>query len=190
LDSPEGGAIRNNGFEGVTVSSDGKYLVAAIQRDFSDDKSGDRKYARIGRYDLEKESWDFFLYPLEATKTKKDWIGLSEIVNLGDDLFAVIERDKQVGGAAKLKAVYVFSLNGLTPFKGSIKPDSSLSGSIVSKKFLLDLLPAFAPFEKVEGLTVAGDGVIWAVLDNDGGELGTILKPVGYLPDAVKTLAR
>ena len=189
VDSPQGGSIRNNGFEGVTISSDGRYLLAAIQRDFADDKTDGVKYARIGRYDLKDKTWDFFLYPLENTETKKDWIGLSEIVNLGDDLYAVIERDKQVGGAAKLKAVYVFSLDGLTPFKGSLTKDSKIEGSVISKMLLLDVLNSFAPFEKVEGLAVSQNGVIWAVLDNDGGEVDTVLKAVGYLPDAVKALA-
>ena len=190
IDSPQSGAIRGNGFEGVAVSSCGRYLLAAIQRDYADDKSGDRKFARIGRYDLQGESWEFFLYPLEKTTTKKDWIGLSDILNLGYEFYAVIERDKQVGGAAKLKAVYVFTLNGLKPFEGLLKEDSATDGAVIEKTLMLDLLSAFTPLEKLEGLAVSSSGVIWAVLDNDGGEVGSMLKAVGYLPDALKALEK
>ena len=188
VDSAQGGFIRKNGFEGVTVSSCGRYLLAVIQRGYKDDETDGQKYARIGRYDLKNGAWTFFLYPLEDTKTKKDWIGLSEIVNLGHNLYAVVERDKQVGGAAKLKAVYCFTLDGLTPFDGLLKKDSAIDGSVIEKTRLLDLLPDFCPFEKLEGLTVAADGTVWAALDNDGGEVESVLRAVGFLPDVLKSL--
>ena len=35
VDSPSGRKITSNGFEGVAVSSDGRYLVVAIQRPYS-----------------------------------------------------------------------------------------------------------------------------------------------------------
>jgi hypothetical protein len=170
IDSADGGVIRNNGFEGVTISSDGRYLLAPIQREYAKDaKVNGVSYARIARYDLKTDAWDFFLYPLEKTDTKGDWIGLSEIVNLGKDKYAVIERDKLIGGAAKLKAVYTFSLNGLKPFAGLTEETSTVAGSAIKKTNVLELKSTIAPFEKLEGLTVTPDGKVWAAVDNDGG---------------------
>ncbi|MFC4307107.1 esterase-like activity of phytase family protein [Cohnella boryungensis] len=184
IDSAEGGIIRNNGFEGVTISTDGRYLVAAIQREYAKDaKVGGVNYTRIARYDLKEEAWEFFLYPLEATETKGDWIGLSEIVNVGDDHYAVIERDKMNGGAAKLKAVYTFSLAGLQPFAGVTEENSDIKASTIKKTKVMDLKSTIAPFEKLEGLTVSRDGKVWAAVDNDGGAHLSSLHHVGSLKD-------
>ncbi|XEC94027.1 esterase-like activity of phytase family protein [Paenibacillus tarimensis] len=187
VETKEGGWIRNNGFEGIAISSDGKYLVAAIQREYKTDEAvGGILYTRIARYDLTNETWDFFLYPLETTTTDGDWIGLSEIVNLGGDRYAVIERDKQIGGAVNLKAVYTFTLEGLTPFQGLITESSDLSKSVVTKKQVLDLRDAFAPFEKIEGMTVTPDGSVWTALDNDGGEVKSVIYKAGMAAELLK----
>ncbi|MBW5448852.1 hypothetical protein GE107_22685 [Cohnella sp. CFH 77786] len=187
IDSADGGVIRNNGFEGVAVSSDGRYLLAAIQREYAaDQKVGGTSYTRIARYDLQQNSWDFFLYPLEKTSVKGDWIGLSEIVNLGNDRFAVIERDKQVGGAAKLKAVYTFTLDGLKPFAGVTEETSDIAGSVIRKTKALELKDTIAPFEKLEGLTVTPDGKVWAAVDNDGGQHLSGLFAVANVKDILK----
>ena len=184
IDSAESGLIRSNGFEGVTISSDGSSLIAAIQRQFSDDEANDGVlYTRIGVYSIADETWDFFLYPLDPTAEASNWIGLSEIINLGDDVFAVIERDKEIGGAAVLKKVYTFSLDGLSPYEGLVTADSDLSGAVIEKSELFDVLDEFAPFEKVEGLALAADGDIWAALDNDGGELKSVLVNLGPVPN-------
>lgn len=187
IDSAEGGFIRNNGFEGVTLSSDGRYLLAPIQREYAKDtKVNGVSYARIARYDLKTSAWDFFLYPLENTNTKGDWIGLSEIVNLGKDKYAVIERDKLIGGAAKLKSVYTFTLDGLKPFNGLTEETSSVAGSVVKKSMVLDLTATIAPFEKLEGLTVTANGKVWAAIDNDGGNHLSGLYTVANLKDINK----
>ncbi len=182
VDSPAGGLIRGQGFEGVAVSDDGRYLLAPIQRGYGDDAVIDgRSYTRIARYDLESDAWDFFLYPLEQTAIEDDWIGLSEITNIGGGRYAVIERDKMIGARAHLKKVYVFSLDGVEPSDGVLTPDANLSGRVIDKLELTDVLDEFAPFEKVEGLTVSADGMLWAALDNDGGELESRLVNLGSL---------
>ncbi|MCA8957753.1 MAG: esterase-like activity of phytase family protein, partial [Planctomycetes bacterium] len=48
-----GQKIRSNGFEGVAMSTDGRYLFAAIQRDFAGEFTSP-KYTRIARYDLQQ----------------------------------------------------------------------------------------------------------------------------------------
>ena len=64
VDSPTGGLISRQGFEGVAVSSDGKFLLAAIKSQYADEDPGNDGtfYTRIARYNLETGQWDFFLY--------------------------------------------------------------------------------------------------------------------------------
>lgn len=181
IESPEGGLIRKNGFEGVAVSADGHFLVAPIQRQF-DGETAD--FTRIARLDLQTLScekdgdvqvcsgeWDFFFYPLDETDNSKNWIGLSEIMAIGPDEYAVIERDKELGGKSKVKKIYAFSLAGLE------------NGDTIVKTEWADILPVFSPYEKVEGLALTPDGEIWVGLDNDGGEVESRLVNIGQLPD-------
>ncbi len=131
-------------------------------------------------------AWTFFLYPLEPTAVSGDWIGLSEITQLGGDRFAVIERDKQFGSAARLKRVYAFSLDGLVPFDGPVPEGTTgeqIAGSVIRKALIADVVEEFAPFEKVEGLTVTRSGKLWACLDNDGGGFEPRLVRVDRLDD-------
>lgn len=186
VDSPEGGLVRSNGFEGVAVSDDGRYLLAPIQRGYEDDDAvGGVEHTRIARYDLEEKTWDFFLYPLDPyTQEPEDpeeplVVGLSEIVNLPGDRYAVIERDDQVGGAAQIKRVYSFSLDGVAPSDGPLTPESDLAGKVIDKTLLVDVLDEFSPFEKVEGLALTSSGELWAGLDNDGGEVETLFVRLG-----------
>lgn len=171
IDSPGGGVIRSNGYEGVTVSDSGRFLLAPIQREYASDAVVDGvRHARIARYDLVAERWDFFLYPLDKTTTSGDWIGLSEITNLGGDRFAVIERDKLQGGTATVKRVYEFTLDGVEATDGGpIVAGASLSGRVIEKTPLRDVRSQTAPFEKLEGLAVTSSGRLWTAVDNDGG---------------------
>ncbi|MEO0481630.1 MAG: esterase-like activity of phytase family protein [Planctomycetota bacterium] len=169
------GTIRGNGFEGVTLSNDGRYLYACIQRQFNSEAA---THTRIARYDLTQiqdgsapnsdfrtgGDWEFFYYPLEAA-TGAGFIGLSEITMLPNGDFLVIERDQGIGAETALKAVYTFSLAGLVPDANGV-PDAA---DTVSKSLVLDVQAEFFPFEKVEGLALIG-GELWVGLDNDGGE--------------------
>jgi hypothetical protein len=78
-----------------------------------------------------------------------------------------IERDNQMGSAAKVKRLYRFSTAGLIPAEAGKAP------AVVKKTLVRELLPDLqAPngyvLEKVEGFTVAGNGRAFAVTDNDG----------------------
>jgi len=182
VDSANGGLIRSNGFEGVAVSNDGRYLLAAIQREYADDEANDGTlYARIARFDLQQRRWDFFLYPLDPTTTEDDWVGLSEITALPDGRFAVIERDKQLGGLARIKKVYAFSLDGVQSHRGLVTADSDLSSKVIVKNELTDILAETTPFEKAEGLALDNSGSLWLAVDNDGGEFMTPLVNLGAL---------
>ncbi|MEZ5964438.1 MAG: esterase-like activity of phytase family protein [Planctomycetota bacterium] len=177
--SAGGGRIRGNGFEGVTLSPDGRYLLACVQRQFNGEAA---THTRIARYDLEQirrgrapsnglrygGDWEFFYYPLEAA-TGAGFVGLSEILSVGDGTYLVIERDQGIGAPTRLKSVAAFRLDGLVPDTDGQPGEASGSDTVV-KALAVDVVPAFFPFEKVEGLAlVRGD--LWVCLDNDGGEV-------------------
>jgi hypothetical protein len=178
-----GRALTSNGFEGVTVSGDRRYLLVAVQRPFRGEQPVNGiAYTRIARYDLKLDRWEAFFYPLEAFPGT---IGLSEVTLMGrtrnhEDLYAVIERDNRLAASANLKRLYTFTLEDLVPVDVAtpVGP-GALGGATVTKTLLRDVLPLFTPFEKVEGLTRAADGSLWIGLDNDGGEVESRLVRLG-----------
>ncbi len=194
IDSPGGGVVRKNGFEGIAVSDDGRSLLAVIQREYEGEPQvGGRLHTRIAKYDLMTEEWEFFLYPLDLPPAAGGWVGLSEIVNLGGDRYAVIERDKEQGGAAEVKRIYQFSLDDVESTDGQPLPAGTtpedVEGKVIRKHFYADVLDEFAPFEKIEGLAVAGHGrnrVLWGNVDNDGGGHESRLVKLGRVKPAPK----
>ncbi|HYN27479.1 MAG TPA: esterase-like activity of phytase family protein, partial [Burkholderiales bacterium] len=156
-----------NGYEGVAIIGSGasEKVYVAFQREWRNDSSG---HVRIGEYVPSADTWRFFYYPLDAVASPAGgFVGLSELVSLGNGRFATIERDNQGGPDARIKKVYVFSIAGLTPQpQGGAFP-------VVTKYEALDLLPELQSFngwvlDKVEGLAVAADGKGYALTDNDG----------------------
>lgn len=155
--------LGKQGLEGVTASTDrhGREIVwVAVQRELSTDPAGT---VRLGRYDVAAGTWSWFGYRLNGTTVAGDWIGLSEITVVGDRL-AVIERDKLNGPAAALKRVYTVPLPGAAAAPGTLP--------VLPKTLAVDVLPALRAThgwtqEKLEGLTVAGDGQVYAITDND-----------------------
>jgi hypothetical protein len=166
---------RKNGFEGIAVTgAPGSEVVdTAIQRAWPGgcgDTNGVN--TKIGRYDAHKKEWTFVHFRLEP-EGDGGWIGLSELSLLPDSTFAVIERDKGWGHTtppnAELKAIYGVDLDG-AEFRTYDDPKGLAT---VDKNLLRDVLPAMAAAgiwtaEKLEGLTVAADGQVYAVTDNDG----------------------
>lgn len=186
--SATGGRVRNNGFEGMSISTDGRYLFAAIQRSFAGEFPTGTTYARIARYDLQQVAsstapqdglrtggnWEFFFYPFD-TNDADNWPGLSEITTVGADQFLVIERDKGIGAASTLKRIYAFSLRNLTP-----DADGMPSGGDTIAKFLVaDCVQEFSPFEKIEGIGISHFGDLWVNLDNDGGQVEPRMRNLG-----------
>lgn len=155
--------LAKQGFEGVTATTDQRgreVLWAALQREVSTDPAGT---VRLGRYDVTTGTWSWFGYRLASTSTAGDWMGLSEITVVGGKL-AVIERDKLNGPAARIKRVYTVDLPKTAAVPGPLR--------ILPKTLAYDVLPDLRATngwtqEKLEGLTVAGDGQVYAVTDND-----------------------
>lgn len=165
--------IGSNGVEGVAVTEiDGvEHVTVAIQRI----SNAVRDYTFIGQYNTATEEWTWSTYALEAASpdsetVSSDWIGLSEIVAIDDESFAVIERDKLNGPDAALKAVFVFDLQAGS---GADTLADAAAGNAVDKSLALDVLPLLKATngwvqEKLEGLAIAADGTVYAITDNDG----------------------
>lgn len=167
------------GLEGVTATTDaqGEHVWTILQRPLWEDPTAtdlepydDDNVARIGRYDVADGSWHWYGYRLSAPRQGSgDWMGLSEITAVDDDTFAVVERDKLNGPAARVKRVYTVDVpedeTGLAGLEGDLP--------VLDKRLAIDVLPALeAPNgwvqEKLEGFTIAADGALYGVTDNDG----------------------
>jgi hypothetical protein len=103
-------------------------------------------------------------YPTEPADT--GWVGLSEITLYGDHVY-IIERDNQIGDAAKLKKLYRVALSDLKP--------AALGGELptVAKEEVRDFIPDLKAtggyvVDKIEGFTIDVSGTGDAVTDNDG----------------------
>ena len=154
-------------FEGVAeFEMNGQPMVAvAVQREWQDDPAG---HTKIAIYNPADKSWGFVHYPLDAPKSAAGgWVGLSEIVSMGDGKFAILERDNKGGEDAAIKQITVVSLEGVSPAAhGETLP-------VLNKRFAMDVLPAMAQgkgwiLDKPEGLTITSDGRLILMTDNDG----------------------
>lgn len=165
---------RRFGFEGVAavMESGHEILYVAFQRAWVGDpepnNTTDGGKVRIGRYDTVTGDWGFAYYPLDVRQSpNKGWVGLSEITALGNDEFAVVERDNQANSDARIKKVYKFSLAGVI-FKAEGEVFETLGKTLVR-----DLLPDLEAtngmvLEKIESLAVTLDGDMLFANDNDG----------------------
>lgn len=161
------------GFEGVAVTGEAneEVLYVAFQRAWQD--AGDPSdRARIGRYDTVTDEWTFAYYTLDDPSSPAGgWVGLSEITFLGDDMFAIVERDNQAGPDATIKRIYTFSIDGVTFMDHAQTPNFE----VLNKQLARDILvegdfdaTGGLVLEKVEGLTVLDNGDVLIVNDNDG----------------------
>lgn len=175
------------GLEGVSSTKDEngvEQLFVAVQRPlWKNPEAKDREAlegdntTRIGKYDTKTKQWQWFGYELEKPAGKGDWMGLSEITALDDKHVLVIERDKLNGPDAKVKRVMKVTL----PEGGAEGAAAGANGGalpMVNKELAVDVLPKLRATngwtqEKLEGLTIAADGQMYAVTDNDALEDAT-----------------
>jgi len=147
------------GIEGVTyvANEDRDYLVIALQRAWADDD-----HPMILAYNLQDKEFFRFFYPLDEVESQNGgWVGLSDITYLGDGKFLVLERDNQYGPDAAIKRVYCINL---------LESDVD---DVVEKVLVADLMPLLQTtggmmYEKIEGMAVSTDGLVWISNDNDG----------------------
>lgn len=157
------------GFEGCAVQDGALFVV--FQREWK--KAGDQAgLVRVGRYDPTTQAWSFAHYPIDTpTSPNGGWVGLSDLVALGNGQFAVVERDDQGGTDAMIKRIYTFDVTGVA----FVDETQVANFAVLTKTLKIDLLAAgvYAPFgcaipEKIEGLTVLPNGTALIVNDNDG----------------------
>lgn len=147
------------GAEGVTKIGD--TLWVAIQREWQDDKAG---FVKLLAYNTADKTWGAVSYPLDEKGA--GWVGLSEITAYGDHVY-IVERDNQIGEAAKLKKLYSVSIDQLKPAKlGEELP-------VMEKTLVRDFLPDLKStggyvVDKIEGFAIDKNGNAFAVTDNDG----------------------
>ena len=177
VDSPTGGLISQQGFEGVAVSSDGRFLLAAIKSQYADEDEANSGslYTRIARYNLENGQWDFFLYPLPVNRfDNREPGGLADIVNAGDDCFLALEREV-LSDEFKLRRVrlYKFKLDDTQAVAEDfvVTPKTDLSGKTISKTLLTGVVGDYHPTDNVEAITLTADGGLWSIIDDDAQEL-------------------
>ena len=155
------------GAEGITM--DGDTLWVAIQREWKDDPKGTVK---LLAYKPASKEWSAVRYPLD--NAEKGWVGLSEIT-ARDGARYILERDNQIGDAAKEKKLFKVSLAGLTP--GAIGSELPTVKKEEVHDFLHDLKATGGyVVDKIEGFTFAKDGTAYAVTDNDGVDAGVLFR--------------
>ncbi|MBA3326629.1 MAG: esterase-like activity of phytase family protein, partial [Rhodobacteraceae bacterium] len=148
------------GAEGVALVGDTLWI--AIQREWADDPAGQVK---LVAYNLETEEWGAVRYPLDPAP-EGGWIGLSEITVEGDHVY-FIERDNQIGAAARIKQLTRVPLAEMVP--APLGGDLPLVGKEVVRDFLPDLAaPNGYVADKLEGFAIDAAGFAYAVTDNDG----------------------
>ncbi|MCZ4282504.1 esterase-like activity of phytase family protein [Kiloniella laminariae] len=153
-----------HGLEGVALADDQLYI--AVQREWKDDPKG---YSKILSYDINKNIWGVLAYRLDKPESPAGgWVGLSEITSLGNGELAIVERDNKGGEDAAIKRLYRVSVRHTKPV-----PVGTKEIPVLEKELIRDLLvdmktsKGWTP-DKIEGLTVAADGTVYAVTDNDG----------------------
>lgn len=154
--------LGSQGLEGVAVDGDDTVWVA-LQRELTTDEPG---VVRIGKYTPSSGSWEWYGYQLDTTDFPDDWIGLSEIT-IHDGALYVLERDKLNGPDAAVKRIYRVEIPTQAGVSGTTAPE------VLQKTEARDLLPDLTATngwvqEKVEGMTVGGNGNVYVVTDNDG----------------------
>ncbi|WP_295809269.1 esterase-like activity of phytase family protein [uncultured Nitratireductor sp.] len=152
------------GMEGVTIVGDGdeQMLVMAIQREWNDDPKGQVK---LVTYKPATNEWAAVRYPLDAAE--KGWVGLSEITAHGGKLY-IVERDNQIGTAAKIKKLYSVSLDGFAP--AALDAELPLVEKTLERDLLSDMKAAANGYaaDKIEGFAIDANGMAYFVTDNDG----------------------
>ena len=150
---------RRFGAEGITLVGDTLWI--AIQRPWKDDP---KDAVKLLAYNTSTREWGAVRYPLDATE--KGWVGLSEITAHGDHVY-IVERDNQIGEAAKIKKLYRVPLSQLLP--------APLGGELpmVTKEEVRDFIPDLKAtggyvVDKIEGFAIDAAGNGYAVTDNDG----------------------
>ncbi|MGE5701204.1 MAG: esterase-like activity of phytase family protein, partial [Clostridia bacterium] len=181
----------NRGFEGVTITPDGKWMFAAVQSPLANPDAKTAKASRVLRIikiDLKtgEPAAEFAYLANDAKKFKgveQYDIVISDLHAINEHTLLVDERDKNAGEAAQVKKIYRLDLKKATNVLK--KYDDANAGKTLEqmtdadlrkakvklpvKRQIIDLTAYDYPFEKMEGLTMVDDKTVAIVNDNDFG---------------------
>lgn len=156
--------FEKRGFEGVTLDENGKVYVA-IQSPLKDkdDPTKNEDETLIARFDpaatQDDKIWRYYRYKLDEAKAGVE-VGINEILYLGKQRFAVIERDNKRGCDAKIKRIHTFTL-----------PREDRSDQLIKDEGI-DLIKFFerhnvSVSEQIEGLAITPDDDVFVVTDDN-----------------------
>lgn len=168
--------MRDAGFEGVSCvarSGGDVELFVCFQAGLAGDPDG---VTRIAAVNPATGTWRFYGYPVDAAREGK-FCGLSDIMHLGGERFALIERDGKSGKRA-IKLITTVDLAGIA---GSAPGDAL---PLLRKQVAADLVPVFLEDGRkveaeIEGLAIAADGMVYVITDNDD-KRPTVLLKLGH----------
>jgi len=130
-EDPEPGRGNNQGFEGLTVSHDGKRLYALLQSALNQEggkSKRTRRHARLIEYDISDAGSPVYAHeyvvPLPMYDNGRKVAGQSDILYITDKQFLILARDSNAGhGAEKSKSLYrqidVFDISDATDIKST-----------------------------------------------------------------------
>ena len=191
----------NRGFEGVTITPNGK-VYAIIQSPilYPNKTDGEKSYVhRIIEIDPTTGISRMFAYLNPGTVTvgvdvikPKDW-KIGDLSAINDTTFLVIEQG--VVGANIQRNIYKISIKNATPITSGLyggktveqlKDAAGLSGAgivPVDKKIFIDLRANAWPdaLDKCEGLTIVNDSTIALCNDNDFGQSSPLENGIAQL---------
>lgn len=160
----------NGGFEGVSVSEDGRFITSIFQgpllQDHAFDSDGESLgcFTRITRFNLKTGQSTQYVYQLDDPD-----YGISEIMTLENGDLLVLERDGKTGFEATCKRFYRVRLDGATNVSQvDSLPAKELPKEIipVSKKLYLDMLnPSYGLRDSIPKKI---EGVCWGEKLSDG----------------------
>ncbi|KAF4225752.1 hypothetical protein CNMCM8980_007375 [Aspergillus fumigatiaffinis] len=158
--NPTAGRANNQGFEGLTMSSDGKSIYAMMQSAMNQEggpKKKFRRQARLLEYDISGQQpallHEFIVtLPLYDDGNDIEAATQSEIHKLPNGQFLILARDSGFGRGedeteSKYRHVDIFSTDRATDIAGSVR--DSVNGSVASNRGALDpglLNATYCPF--------------------------------------------
>ncbi|OCF39123.1 hypothetical protein I317_07064 [Kwoniella heveanensis CBS 569] len=120
---PDTGRVKNQGFEGLTVSTDGQTLYALLQSGTRQDldSNGEGRYTRMFVYDISGSTPTLlhaYVVKLPVTNGKGKTLAQSEVIYLSEDAFMLLSRDGKGNGdddsESKHKDFMLFNFDGAT----------------------------------------------------------------------------
>ncbi|MGH3754551.1 MAG: esterase-like activity of phytase family protein [Pseudonocardiaceae bacterium] len=188
--SPPGQAVNlpgSSGFESMAISADGRFLYPALERALTTEPDKTRRL--VFQFDLRRNAYTgkTFVYPanpaIPSTPPGQDQHVIADLTAIGDDRYAVIERDFRQGAAALFEKIFVVEID-----------DSDRSGRLLRKREIVDLLDIADPrrislvgarpgdiglgerftfpYVTTESVLPVRDGVLAIVNDNNFGSIG------------------